>query len=122
MPRFNATIDCWRPDNESVGGAINSTTGRFEPGSFKQPYLSAEPCLVQGFSRTEMRDITEFGSALDPARVSLDVVSSSFKIGDYVSVTYRDVDTRLGEIRSIGYNTRGRRQTILVIEWRAAEA
>ena len=69
-----------------------------------------------------MRDITEFGSAQDPARVSLDVVSSTFKIGDYALVTYRDIESRLGEIRSIGYNARGRRQTTLVIEWRAAEA
>ena len=120
--RFNATVDCWRPDNESVEGSINSTTGRFEPGSTKQPYVSEEPCLVQGFSRTENRDFTEFGSANDPARVSLDVISSTFKIGDYVLVTYRDVESRLGEIRSIGYNSRGRRQTTLIVEWRQAEA
>ncbi len=117
----NATVTAWTPD-DSTGGAVDND-GRYVPGAGITNYITDKPCNAQGFVRDEVRDAVSGSVITEPCRLSLDVDRATFRLGDYVAVTYDDdaVEGRVGEIRKLARISRGTRRTIMWIQWLLAD-
>ena len=113
----NATLRAWKRDDDT-GGAIDGD-GHYAEGSPPTFYVSDYPCRVQGFLRAEVRDATDGSVITEPGRISIDRPRDEFEMGDFVSVTYDDgaVVGRIGEVRKIAWNSRGRVATVLWVQW-----
>lgn len=115
----NGTLKAWKRD-EDTGGDIDSA-GRYVPGASVSYFVEDWPCLVQAMMRGEIRDESTGKVLIEPGRISLDYDHTAFEVGDYISVTYRSevstVTDREGEVRKRAFSSRGRRNTILYVEW-----
>jgi len=113
----NAILKAWKPD-DGKGGTIDSN-GHYVAGQSPTLYHHDFPCVVQGFVRSQVRDATDGSVIEEPGRISIDAPRMTFELGDFVSVTYDDhaITDRVGEIRRLAWTTRGRRQTIIWVQW-----